>query len=88
MWEYRNGILNNIKSDIINYNKGNFWQIDQNFLREKIYPKVLKISFVHDSFFNIEKNRKPFPQERINKEFVGDVFDENNVRHPEYYKFL
>jgi hypothetical protein len=88
MWGCRNGILNNIESDIINYNKGNFWQVDQNFLREKIYPEVLKISFVHDSFFNIEKNRKPFPQERINKEFVGDVFDEKNNRHPEYYRYL
>jgi hypothetical protein len=33
-------------------------------------------------------NTKPFPSERINKEFVGDVFDDNNVRHPEYHKFL
>jgi hypothetical protein len=31
---------------------------------------------------------KLFPSERKNKEFVGDVFDSNNVRHPEYYKFL
>jgi hypothetical protein len=27
-----------------------------------------------------------FPTERINKEFVGDVFDEN--KHPKYYKFI
>jgi len=23
-----------------------------------------------------------------NKEFVGDVFDEHNQRHPEYYTFI
>jgi hypothetical protein len=88
MWGCRNGILNSVESYIMDYNKGNFWQVDQNFLKEKIYPKVLKKSFIHDSFFKIENNSKPFPTERINKEFVGDVFDEKNVRHPEYYKFI
>jgi len=88
MWGCRNGILNDIESEIIKYNKGNFWQVDQNFLKEKIYPKILKNCFVHDSFFKIEVNSKQFPSERINKEFVGDVFDENNIRHPEYYKFI
>ena len=88
MWGCRNGILNDIEEDIIKYNKGNFWQVDQNFLKEKIYPKILKNSLTHDSFFKVEINTKPFPSERINKEFVGDVFDENNVRHPEYYRFL
>jgi hypothetical protein len=88
MWGCRNGILNDIESEIIKYNKGNFWQVDQNFLKEKIYPKILKNCFVHDSFFKIEVNSKQFPSERINKEFVGDVFDKNNIRHPDYFKFL
>ena len=88
MWGCRNGILNDIKEDITKYNKGNFWQVDQNFLKEKIYPKILKNSLTHDSFFKVEINTRPFPSERINKEFVGDSFDENNVRHPEYHKFL
>jgi hypothetical protein len=88
MWGCRNGILNDIESEIIKYNKGNFWQVDQNFLKEKIYPKILKNSLTHDSFFKIEVNTKPFPSERVNKEFVGDVFDEKNIRHPEYFKFL
>jgi len=88
MWGCRNGILNDIESEIIKYNKGNFWQVDQNFLKEKIYPKILKNCFVHDSFFKIEVNSKQFPSERINKEFVGDVFDKNDIRHPDYFKFL
>jgi hypothetical protein len=85
MWGCRNNILKDIELEISEYNKGNFWQVDQNFLREKIYPKVVQNSFVHDSFFSLEPNKKLFPLERINKEFVGDVFDENNNRHPEYY---
>ena len=88
MWGCRNGILKNIKKLINEYTKGNFWQVDQNFLKEKIYPIARNNSFVHDSFFRVEPQSKKFPSIRIDKEFVGDVFDENNKRHPEYFKFL
>jgi hypothetical protein len=85
MWGVRNGLLKNIKELIEDYTKGDFWQVDQNFLREKIYPLVVNSSFTHDSYLNYTPNSKPFPSERINKEFIGDVFDENENRHPEYY---
>jgi len=88
MWGVRNGLLKNIKELIGDYTKGDFWQVDQNFLREKIYPLVINNSFTHDSYLNYNINSKPFPSERINREFVGDVFDENETRHPEYYKFI
>jgi hypothetical protein len=88
MWGVRNGILKNIKELIENYTKGVFWQVDQNFLKERIYPLVVNNSFTNDSFFNYNINSKPFPSERINKEFVGDVFDENENRHPEYYLLI
>jgi len=88
MWGCRNGILKDIDKLINDYNKGNFWQVDQNFLYEKIYPIIQSNMFVHDSFFNVNIGSKKFPSERIDKEFVGDVFDENNNRHPEYFKFL
>jgi len=88
MWGCRNGILKNIKKSIEEYVKGNFWQVDQNFLKEKIYPIVRDNSFVHDSFFRVNPQSKKFPSIRIDKEFVGDVFDENNKRHPEYFKYL
>jgi hypothetical protein len=88
MWGARNGVLKNIISIINQYNKGNFWQVDQNFLREKIYPIIKDNSFIHDEFMKFENWSKSFPSERKNKEFVGDVFDSNNVRHPEYYKSL
>jgi hypothetical protein len=88
MWGCRNGILKNIKKLIDDYNKGDFWQVDQNFLREKIYPLVVNQSIIHDSYLKYNTDSKKFPTERINKEFVGDVFDENDIRHPEYFKFL
>lgn len=88
MWGVRNGLLKNIKTLIHEYNKGNFWQVDQNFLKEKIYPIVAKTSLIHDSFFDFNDESKKFTTTRINQEFVGEVFDENNVRHPEHYKFI
>lgn len=88
MWGVRNGILKNIADLIKNYNKGNFWQVDQNFLSEQIYPIVVNTSFVHDSFHNINLWSKNFSIERINQEFVGDVFDEHNQRHAQYYKLI
>jgi hypothetical protein len=88
MWGVRNGLLENIKSLINEYIKGNFWQVDQNFLREKIYPLVVNNSFIHDSYLNYNINSKKFPSERINKEFIGDVFDENENRHPEYHSII
>jgi hypothetical protein len=85
MWGVRNGLIKNIKTIIDDYVKGNFWQVDQNFLREKIYPLVVNHSFIHDSYLNYNSNSKKFPSERINKEFIGDTFDENENRHPEYH---
>lgn len=88
MWGMRNGILKNIKELIGNYTKGVFWQVDQNFLKEIIYPLVVNNNFTHDSFFNYNANSKPFSSERINREFVGDVFDENENRHPDYQSMI
>ena len=84
MWGCRNGILSNIQQLIDDYKKGNFWQVDQNFLRDVIYPKISYTTHIHDEFFK----GLPFPKERMGTEFVGDVFDENDNRHPEYYKLI
>ena len=88
MWGSKKGVITNIKKEIDDYVKGNFWQVDQNFLREKIYPLVKYNSLVHDEYHSYNTDKKPFPSIRKNKEFVGDVFDENDVRHPEYHKSL
>lgn len=71
MWGVRNGILKNIKDLIDDYTKGNFWQVDQNFLRDIIYPIVKGTSYVHDEFFNYNSCSKPFPIKREYGEFIG-----------------
>ena len=88
MWGVRNSILKDMKNKIDEFVKGNFWQVDQNFLAKIIYPIVKENLFVHDEFFNYDLVKHKFPTERINKEFVGDVFDHNNNRHPDYWKLI
>ena len=80
MWGARNGILKGIKGMIANYDKGaydNKHQVDQNFLREIVYPLVKNNSFVHDEFFD----KSPFPANapaRTELNFVGYAFTEND----------
>jgi hypothetical protein len=77
MWGVRNGLLFGIKDMIARYNTreyDNKYQVDQNFLREVIYPIVKDKAMVHDEFFE----KKPFPTQRVDKsDFVGQVYNEN-----------
>lgn len=88
MWGCRNGILKGITKKIKEYNKGDYYQVDQYFLRDVIYPDVVNNSFIHDSFIKLETFSHKFPTERIDKEFVGDVFDEFDNRHPKHYTMI
>jgi protein O-GlcNAc transferase len=82
MWGARKPILGDMIHLINTYSKGNFWQVDQNFLRQIVWPRVSYTTKTHDEFFA----KQPFPALREGSEFVGDVFDENDIRHPEYWK--
>jgi protein O-GlcNAc transferase len=85
MWGSRKGIVNEMKTLIDSYVKGNFWQVDQNFLKEFIYPKVKDQSLVHDEFFE----KKPFPSKRPLNIFVGQAFNEKDeFLHPEHIKLI
>ena len=75
MWGVRAPLLSNMSDLIREYVKGDFWQVDQNFLREIVYPKVAPLSMVHDEFFQ----KIPFPTLRNGREFVGLAYDENEV---------
>ena len=84
MWGVKSPLLRNIDKMINDYSKGNFWQVDQNFLREIIYPIVANTSCVHDDFFEMKK----WPSPRNGLEFVGQVFDENEVTVAEHIESL
>jgi protein O-GlcNAc transferase len=85
MWGSKKGVIINMKELIDEYVKGNFWQVDQNFLKEKIYPIVRLDSIVHDEYFE----NKPFPSKGEPKRFVGQAFnDKDEILHPEHVNHL
>jgi len=75
MWGAKKGILSDIKKLINEFDKGDFWQTDQNFLNSVVSPIVEKTTLLHDSI-----NLKNFPTKRENFHFVGEIFDGSNNR--------
>jgi hypothetical protein len=85
MWGVRNGFLLGMRQAIGDYTKGDFWQVDQNFLKEVVYPHIINSVCVHDEFFQ----KIPFPTVRTPKHFVGQAFDvDDNFLHPEHGEML
>jgi len=66
----RGNLLSDLKEKIDACTKGDFWQVDQNFLAQEVYPKVVDLAFVHDPFFE----NKPFPYSRDENHFVGQAY--------------
>lgn len=75
MWGCRNGILKGISNMIDKYQKGNFYQVDQNFLRSHVHPLTFNNCKIHDEFFNINH----FPSKRKGREFVGQPFNADDT---------
>lgn len=84
MWGYKNNYKYNMKTLLENFKSSSRYGIDYEFLGNILYPIIGEDKLVHDEFFE----NKSFPTTRIGSEFVGDVFDENDNRHPEYYKYI
>ena len=93
MWGSKADFLRKIglKSKIIEWNKiKQSYQlgVDQDFLGRIIYPIVKDNSFEHSDFNIYYGNKTHKFKERENYEFIGDVFDENDERHPDYWKII
>jgi len=61
---------------MIDHKAGNYWQCDQEYLRDHVYPKIKNVACVHDEFFE----KKPFPVasgKRSSEHFVGQAYDGN-----------
>jgi protein O-GlcNAc transferase len=74
MWGARNGVLQGIQEWMEDYPKGDFWQVDQNFLREIVYPKIKDKAYEHGMF-----GGSPFPTARKPREFVGQAFNADDT---------
>jgi hypothetical protein len=84
MWGYKNNHKYDMESLLESFDKNNKYGIDYEFFATVLYPLMGSDKIVHDEFFE----KIPFPTPRNDTEFVGDVFDENNNRHSEYYKHI
>ena len=91
MWGCRNGLMKKIGLNKMIEDWGQFQRkgIDQDFLGRCVYPLVIGNSMEHSEFnLRFGEEIRPFPYIRNNYEFVGDVFDENEQRHPDYWKII
>lgn len=91
MWGCRNGILRNINLSklIENWKNHSIKGCDQDFLGQVIYPYIRTRSMEHSEFnLRFGGEIRSFPTIRNNYEYVGDIFDENDQRHPEYWKLI
>ena len=91
MWGCRNGLMKEIGLSKLIEQWGKYERkgIDQEFLGKFVYPLVKDKALEHCDFnLNFGGRLIPFPTRRENFEFVGDVFDENDVRHHEHWQIL
>lgn len=84
MWGYKNNGRFCIKPLIENFDQSDRYGTDYEFFGKVLYPTIGDDKIVHDEFFE----QKPFPTKRIGTEFVGEVYDENNTRHPIHHKYI
>ena len=91
MWGCRNGLMRKIELIKMIESWGQFQRkgIDQDFLGRCVYPLVINNSMEHSEFnLRFGGEIRTFPTIRNNYEFVGDVFDENDIRHPDYWVLI
>jgi len=78
------GIIKNITDKLNNFQIDEQYHYDQIFIKDEIYPFIKDDCMIHDEFFK----KKSFPTKRVNYEFVGEVFDENENTVPEHTEIL
>ncbi|MEQ1826627.1 MAG: hypothetical protein ABL921_11810 [Pirellula sp.] len=72
MWGVRKGAIN-FTETIHAYPKlGDYWQVDQNYLRDVVWPIAISSNTTHDEFF--VKRKFPFGM-RHPSHFVGQAYD-------------
>lgn len=70
MWGSRNNILKPYRDIYINFCRTDTYGLDQDFLKNYIYPHVLDRCMIHASYNKFEQNCKDFPDSDY-KSFVG-----------------
>mgnify|MGYP001230227445 CR=1 FL=1 len=84
MWGYKSNNIYNLKNVFSNFNAQDHYGTDYIFFRDVLFPMINEDKVTHDEFFE----KQPFPTQRVSNEFVGEIYDENDNRHPDHYKYI
>lgn len=85
MWGCKGGVLPNMRQVSHDFAPYTAYLEDQLFLAKHIYPLLRKEGvLVHDDFFAYEQDARPFTAVRKEYAFIGEVFDADGQRGPEW----
>lgn len=76
LWGAKKGCIPHIQEHLAKTKTGDYWQCDQEYLRDHVYPLVKQQAMVHDEFFA----KIPFPSDskvRNPLHFAGQSYDGN-----------
>jgi len=85
LWGVRNGILSGISKSIDVWENKSYYTTDQSFLHLFVFNSLWDKSLIHDPFHKTTGREKDITHKRINYEFLGDSFDENDNRREDYW---
>ena len=89
LWGSRNGILKGLNKKIVSWENKDYYTCDQIFLQQTLYNSVfIKNTIIHDPFHKNLGIEKDINKDRIDFEFLGDTFDENDLRVEGYWKII
>lgn len=84
MFGIKGKVIANIDEVLNSFHEREHYNYDQSFLQNRVFPFFNNDYCLHDEIFN----NNPFPTARIDYEFVGEVFDENDIRNKEHRSSL
>lgn len=85
MWGVRNNLFSRLNIHLNIPSNNNFWQVDQSFLKDHVYNKVINYAFIHDSYNLLnEPSSIKFSTDRIDNHFVGEIYDQFDHRYDHY----
>lgn len=88
MWGMKHGAISDYEEMLNRFAKENRLQTDQEFLAQYVYPSTRRIMHHDNGYFTHFWGGRPFPTPRNGLEFVGQVFDENDVTVAEHQELL
>ncbi len=88
LWGIKKGCLPEFGDLMFAWEAEDRWQTDQDFLTQKIWPRVMYNTMNHSEFHTNVWPGIPIPIPRNGNEFIGAAYDENNIIDSEQVKQL